>query len=105
MILVQLLHRGGHLINVIHNHCHRLDYVVITDMENILCNIYLALNEFLYDKLGVRNTPFENDILPGHCISSTRNQCHTNINLLETLMQFLLNLATLIFIGVVFLSV
>ena len=63
----------------------------IIDMENILCNIQVALCEFLYDKLGVRYTPFENDTLPAHCISSMKDLCHTNINLLGTLMQFLLD--------------
>ena len=82
---------GGCLIIVVHDHCHRLDYVGITDMESILCNIYLALREFLYGKLEVRYTPFENDILPAHCISSMKNLCHTNINLLGTSMQFLLD--------------
>ena len=90
LILAQLLHRGGHLIIIIHNHCHRLNYVGIADMENTLCNIQVALSEFLYTKLGVRYTPFENDALPAHCISSIKDLCCTNINLLGTLMQFLL---------------
>ena len=60
----------------------------IIDMENILCNIQVALCEFLHDKLGVRYTPFENDTLPACCISSMKDLCHTNINLLRTLMQF-----------------
>ena len=63
----------------------------IIDMENILCNIQAALCEFLHEKLGVRYTPFENDTLPAHCISSMKDLCRTNINLLGTLMQFLLD--------------
>ena len=91
LILAQLLHRGSCLIIVIHNHCHRLNYASITDMENILCNIQVALSEFLYDKLGVRYTPFENDALPACCISSVKDLFCTNINLLGTLVQFLLD--------------
>ena len=91
LILAQLLHRGGRLIITAHNHCHRPNYAGIIDMENILCNIQVALCEFLHDKLGVRYTPFENDALPAHCISSTKDLCLININLLGTLMQFLLD--------------
>ena len=91
LILAQLLHRGSHLIIIFNDHCHRLDYMGITDMETILCNIYLVLSKFLCEKMGVRHTPFINEVFPACYISSTKDLCHVNINLLETLMQFLLD--------------
>ena len=97
LILTQLLHQGSYLIIIINDHCHRLDYMEITDMETILCNIYLVLSEFLYEKMGVRHTPFVNDVLPTHCISLTKDLCHVNINLLGTLRQLLLDFCNLDF--------
>ena len=44
LLLTQLLHRGIQLISIIYHHCPKLDYTWITDMENILCNIYLILS-------------------------------------------------------------
>ena len=50
LLLTQLLHRGIQLISVIYYHCPQLDYTGISDMENILCNIYLILSEVLCDQ-------------------------------------------------------
>ena len=104
LIFTQLLHRGGNLIIIINDNCHRLDYMGFTDMETILCNIYLALSEFLFEKMGVRYTTFENCVLPAHCKSSTKDLCHVNINLLGMLMQFSLDFNNCTSIDVVFLS-
>ena len=97
LILAQLLHRGSHLIIIIKDHCHRLDYMGITDTETILCNTYLVLSNFLYEKMGVRHTPFVNEVLPAHCISSTKDLCCVTINLLGMLMQLLLDFHNLNF--------
>ena len=64
LLLTHLLHRGIQLIFIIHHHCPKLDYTGISDMENILCNIYLILSEVLYDWFRVRNTPIEELGLP-----------------------------------------
>ena len=95
LIPAQLLHRGSHLIIIINNHCHRVDYMGIIDMETILCNIYLVLSKFLYEKMGVRHIPFINEVFPACCISSTKDLCCVNINLLGMLMQFSLDFCNL----------
>ena len=64
LLLTQLLHRGIQLISIIYHHCPDLDYTGISDMETILCNIYLVLSEVLYDRFGAKDTPIENLILP-----------------------------------------
>ena len=64
LLLTHLLHRGVQLISIIHHHCPKLNYIGISDMENILCNIYLILSEALYDQFRVRNTPIEELGLP-----------------------------------------
>ena len=64
LLLTQLLHKGIKLISIIFHHCPKLDYTGISDMENILCNIYLILSEVLYDQFRVRNTPIEELVLP-----------------------------------------
>ena len=64
LLLTHLLHRGIQLISIIHHHCPKMNYTRISDMENILCNIYLILSEVLYDQFGVRNTPIEELALP-----------------------------------------
>ena len=83
LLLTQLLHRGIQLISIIYHHCPELDYTGISDMENILCNIYLILSEVLYDQFGVTNTPIEELILPAQCIVSTRDFCHADIELIQ----------------------
>ena len=64
LLLTHLLHRGIQLISIIHRHCPELNYIRISDMENILCNIYLILSEAFYDRFRVRNTPIEELGLP-----------------------------------------
>ena len=49
LLLTHLLHREIQLISIIHCHCPEVNYTRISDMENILCNIYLILSEVLYD--------------------------------------------------------
>ena len=63
LLLTQLLHRDIQLISIIYHHCPELGYTRISDMENILCNIYLILIEVLYDQFGVRNTAIEELVL------------------------------------------
>ena len=60
LLLTQLLHRGIQLISIIHHHCPELDYTGISDMESILCNIYLILSEVLYDNLELGTLPLKN---------------------------------------------
>ena len=91
LLLTQLLHRGIQLISIIHHHCPELDYTGISDMGNILCNIYLILSEVLYDQFGVRNTPTEELVLPAQCIASTRDFCHADIELIKILMLIMLD--------------
>ena len=64
LLLTQLLHMGIQLISIIYHHCTELDCTGISDMENILCNIYLILSELLYDQFRVRNTPIEELVMP-----------------------------------------
>ena len=85
LLLTQLLHRGIQ-ISIIYHHCPKLDYTGISNMENILCNIYLILSEGLYDQFGVRNTPIEELILPARCIASTRDFCRAELELIKILM-------------------
>ena len=59
LLLNHLLHRGIQLISIIYHHCPELDYTGCSDMENILCNIFLILSEVLYDQFGIRNTPIK----------------------------------------------
>ena len=91
LLLTQLLHRGIQLISIIYHHCPKLDYIGISDMENILCDIYLSLSELLYDQFRVRNTPIEELILPAQCIASTRDFCHADIELIRILMLIMLD--------------
>ena len=91
LLLTHLLHRGVQLISIIHRGYPKLNYIGISDMENILCNIYLILSEVLYDQFGVRNTPIEELGLPAHCIASTRDFCCANIELIKILMLILLD--------------
>ena len=91
LFLTELLHRGIQLISIIHHHCPELNYTRISDMENILCNIYLILSEVLYDQLGVRNTPIKELVLPARCIVSTRDICHADIELIKILMLIMLD--------------
>ena len=83
LLLTQLLHRGIQLISIIYHHCPELDYTRISDMKNILCNIYLILSEVLNDRFGVRNTPIKELVLPAQCIASTRDFCHADIELIK----------------------
>ena len=91
LLLTQLLHRGIQLISIIYHHCLELDYTRISDMENILYNIYLILSEVLYDQFAVRNTPIEELILPAQCIASTRDFCCADIELIRILMLIMLD--------------
>ena len=91
LLLTQLLHRGIQLISIIYHHCPKLDYTGISDMENILCNIYLILSEVLYDQFRVKNTPIEELILPAQCIACTRDFCHADIELIRILMLIMLD--------------
>ena len=91
LLLTQLLHRGIQLICIIYNHCPKLDYTGISDMGNILCNIYLILSEVLYDQFRVRNTPIEELILPVQCIVSIRDFCRADIELIKILMLIMLD--------------
>ena len=95
LLLTHLLHRGIQLISIIHHHCPELDYTRISDMENILCNIYLILSEVLYDQFRVRNTPIEELILPALCIVSTRDFCHADIELIKILMLIMLDFSNI----------
>ena len=95
LFLTRLLHRGIQLISIIHHHCPELDYTGISDMENILCNIYLMLSEVLYDQFGVRNTPIKELILPAQCIVSTRDFCHADIELIKILMLIMLDFSNI----------
>ena len=92
LLLTQLLHRGIKLISIIYHHCPKLDYTGISDMENILCNIYLILSEVLYDQFRVRNTPIEELVLPARCIASTTDFCHADIELIRILILIMLDL-------------
>ena len=91
LLLTHLLHRGIQLISIIHHHCPKLDCIRISDMENILCNIYLILSEVLYDQFRVRNTPIKELALPARCIASTRDFCHADIELIKILMLIMLD--------------
>ena len=91
LLLTHLLHRGVQLISIIHRHCPELNYIGISDMENILCNTYLILSEVLYDRFKVRNTPIEELGLPAQCIASTRDFCCADIELIKILMLILLD--------------
>ena len=91
LLLTQLLHRGIQLISIIYHHCPELNYTSISDMENILCNIYLILSEVLYDQFRVRNTPIKELVLPAQCIASTRDFCHADIELIKILMLIMLD--------------
>ena len=91
LLLTHLLHRGVQLISIIHRHCPRLNYIGISDMENILCIIYSILSEVLHDRFGVRNNPIEELGLPARCIVSTRDFCWANIELIKILMLILLD--------------
>ena len=91
LLLTHLLHRGVQVISIIYCCCPKLNYIGISDMENILCNIYLILSEVLYDWFGVRNTPIEELGLPAQCIVSTRDFCCANIELMKILMLILLD--------------
>ena len=91
LLLTQLLHRGIQLISIIYHHCPELDYAGISDMETILCNIYLALSEVLYNRFKIRDTPIDELILPARSIASTRDLCCADIELVQVLMQILLN--------------
>ena len=95
LLLTQLLHRGIQLISIIYHHCPKLDYTRISDMENILCNIYLILSEVLYDQFRVRNTPIEELILPAQCIASTRDFCCADIELIRILMLIMLDFSNI----------
>ena len=88
-LLTQLLHRGIQLISIIYHHCPKLDYTGISDMENILCNIFLILSEILYDQFRVRNTPIKELVLPAQCIASTRDFCHADIELNKILLMLI----------------
>ena len=79
------------LISIIYHHCPELDYTGISNMETILCNIYLALSEVLYGQFKVRDTPIDELILPSRCIAFIRDLCCTDIELVWILMQILLN--------------
>ena len=94
LLLTHLLHRGIQLISVIYHHCPNLDYTGISDMENILCNIYLILSEVLYDQFRVRNTPIEELILLAQCIASTRDSC-ADIKLIRILMLIMLDFSNI----------
>ena len=91
LLLTQLLHRDIQLISIIYHHCPKLVHTGISDMENILCNIYLILSEILYDQFGVRNTPIKELVLPAQCIASTRDFCHADIELIKILMLIMLD--------------
>ena len=91
LFLTQLLCRDIQLISIIYHHCPKLDYTSISDMETILCNIYLALSEVLYDWFKVRDMPIDELILPARCIASARDLCCTDMELVQVLMQILLN--------------
>ena len=91
LLLTYLLHRGVQLISIIHHCCPKLNYIGISDMENILCNIYLILSEVLYDQFRVRNTPIEELGLPALCIASTMDFCCDDIELIKISMLILLD--------------
>ena len=91
LLLTQLLHRGIQLIFIIYHPCPKLYYTRISDMENILCNIYLILSEVLYDQFRVRSTPIKELVLPAHCIASTRDFCCADIELIKILMLIMLD--------------
>ena len=91
LLLTQLLHRGIQLISISYHHCSKLDYTSISDMETILCNIYLALSEVLYYQFKIRDTPIDELILPAQSIAPTRDLCCADIELVQVLMQILLN--------------
>ena len=95
LLLSHLLHRGVQLISIIHRYCPELNYIGISDMENILCNIYLILSEVLYDHFGVRNAPIEELGLPARCITSTRDFCCADIELIKILMLILLDFSNI----------
>ena len=95
LLLTQLLHRGIQLISIIHHHCPKLDYTRISDMENILCNIYLILNEVLYDQFRVKNTPIKELVLPAWCIASTRDFYCADIELIKILMLIMLDFSNI----------
>ena len=91
LLLTHLLHREIQLVSIIHRHCPKPDFTGISDMENILCNIYLILSEVLYDQFRVRNTPIEELGLPARCIASTGDFCCADIELIKILMLILLD--------------
>ena len=95
LLLTQLLHRGIQLFSIIYHHCPELVYTGISDMENILCNIYLILSEVLYDQFRVRNTPIEELVLPAQCIASTGDFCHADIELIKILMLIMLDFSNI----------
>ena len=81
LLLTPLLCRGIQLISIIYYHC----------PETILCNIYLALSEVLYDQFKVRDMPTDELILPARCLASVRDLCCAYIEPVQVLMQILLN--------------
>ena len=91
LLLTQLLCRGIQLISITYHHCPKLDYTGISNMETILCSIYLTLSEILYDQFKIRDTPIKEFILPAQCITSVRDLCHADIELVRVLMQIMLN--------------
>ena len=80
-----IYYRGVRLISI--NHCPELNYIGISNMENI----YLILSEVLYDRFRVRNTPIEELGLTARCIVSTRDFCCADIELIKILMLILLD--------------
>ena len=95
LLLTHLLHRGVQLISIIHRCCPKLNYTRISNMENILCNIYLILSEVLYDQFRVRNAPIEEPGLPARYIVSTRDFCCADIELIKILMLILLDFSNI----------
>ena len=95
LLLTYLLQRGIQLISIIHHRCPKLDYTGISDMENILCNIYLILSEVAYVQFRVRNTPIEELGLPDQFIASIRDFCCVDIELTKILRLILLDFSNI----------
>ena len=91
VLLTPLLCEGIGLILIICHYCPNLNYAGISDMETILCGIYLTLSEVLYDHFGVKDILIKELILSAWCIVSTRDLCHADIELIRILMLIMLD--------------
>ena len=92
-LLTQLLHEELHLLAIVYHQCSNLTYHRVCDIETILCNIYIALGELLYDQFGVRHILVEDLILPARHIASMRDICCADMELVRVFMIIMLDLS------------